>query len=547
VTEIFISYKSERRRAAEHLAAVLDRHGYSVWFDYQLIKGRDFGLQIDRKVREAKALVVLWCTRSVGSRWVAEEVDLAHELGILVPVKIEPCTLSIGFRRQDYIDLSDWDGSPRSHRLDPLLDALEEKIGRPPAPDFKALREYETTWRRFGALPLKSFAFDQASEAGEVDRGLPDRPTPSGSIGPSTSNDGDVANGDRRLLLTVAAQEWPAARDSRDARRLRVFEAHFTGTYYAELARQLREEIETAEGQQREAEARERAEVARRKAEGQIQLRSGVAPNEETRWLRPGAGKTEWFRDFAAAPEMVIVPAGTFLMGSRDEGDEDERPQHKVTIACPFAVGRFAITFDEWDAALRHGGVKHNPGDEGWGRGRRPVINVSWEDATTYVGWLSRETGKSYRLLSEAEWEYCCRAGTATPFWWGSSISASQANYDGNYTYGGGSKGEYRERTVPVDSFAANPFGLYQVHGNVWEWVEDCWHKDYSGNPPSDGSVWPGGDPSSRVLRGGSWVGIPQYLRSAIRDRGPPGVRNSGIGFRVARTLSPLSLNPFTS
>jgi TIR domain len=126
VTEIFISYKSERRRAAEHLAAVLDRHGYSAWFDYQLIKGRDFGLQIDRKVREAKALVVLWCTRSVGSRWVAEEVDLAHELGILVPVKIEPCTLSIGFRRQDYIDLSDWDGSPRSHRLDPLLDALEE-------------------------------------------------------------------------------------------------------------------------------------------------------------------------------------------------------------------------------------------------------------------------------------------------------------------------------------------------------------------------------------------------------------------------------------
>jgi formylglycine-generating enzyme required for sulfatase activity len=540
VTEIFISYKSERRRAAEHLAAVLDRHGYSVWFDYQLIKGRDFGLQIDRKVREAKALVVLWCTRSVGSRWVAEEVDLAHELGILVPVKIEPCTLSIGFRRQDYIDLSDWDGSPRSHRLDPLLDALEEKIGRPYAPDFKALREYETTWRRFGALPLKSFAFDQASEAGEVDRGLPDRPTPSGSIGPSTSNDGDVANGDRRSLLTMAAQEWPAARDGRDARRLRYFEQHFAGTYHAELARTLREEIETAEAQRRETESRERAEAARREVEGQIPIRTGVPAGEETRWFRPGAGKTDWFRDFADAPEMVIVPPGSFLMGARDgEGDDEERPQHKVTIARPFAVGRFAVTFDEWEAAYGRGGVKHNPGDEGWGRGRHPVINVSWEDATAYVGWLSRETGKSYRLLSEAEWEYCCRAGTATPFWWGPSISTSQANYNGNYSYGGGSKGEYRERTVPVDSFAANPWGLYQVHGNVWEWCEDCLHKDYSGNPPSDGSVWPGGDPSFRVLRGGSWDNNPLDLRSANRDRDHPDYRNDIIGFRVARTLSP--------
>jgi hypothetical protein len=200
MAEVFISYKSERRRAAEHMAAVLERYGYSVWFDYQLIKGRDFGLQIERKVREAKALVVLWCSMSVESRWVAEEVDLAHELDILVPVKVESCTLPVGFRRQDYVDLSEWDGAPRSHRLDPLIDALVQKIGRPPSPDYKALRDYEATWRRFGALPLRAFAFDQPPEAHEGDRGMPDRAS---QRGPSP-NPG--LNGEPHSLLALVAR-----------------------------------------------------------------------------------------------------------------------------------------------------------------------------------------------------------------------------------------------------------------------------------------------------------------------------------------------------
>src|SRR5215469_2391797 len=204
MAEVFISYKSERRRAAEHIAAVLERYGYSVWFDYQLIKGRDFGLQIDRKVREARALVVLWCTESVESRWVAEEVDLAHELGILVPVKIEPCTLRVGFRRQDYIDLPEWDGAPRSHRLDPLIEALEQKIGRSSAPDFKALKDYETIWRRFGALPLKAFAFDQPPEAHEGDRGMPHTAS---ARRPSAE---PRLNNEARALLALAVQEWPS-------------------------------------------------------------------------------------------------------------------------------------------------------------------------------------------------------------------------------------------------------------------------------------------------------------------------------------------------
>jgi formylglycine-generating enzyme required for sulfatase activity len=187
------------------------------------------------------------------------------------------------------------------------------------------------------------------------------------------------------------------------------------------------------------------------------------------------------FRDIDVAPEMVVVPSGAFLMGSRDgEGDDDERPRHEVSIVRPLAVGRFAVTFEEWDAAYGRGGVKHNPGDEGWGRGRRPVINVSWEDAQAYVGWLSRETGKTYRLLSEAQWEYCCRAGTTTEYSYGDEIDKSQAQFSAR-------------RSVETGSFPANAWGLHEMHGNVWEWCQDNWHDDYEGNPPSDGSVWPGG------------------------------------------------------
>ncbi len=246
------------------------------------------------------------------------------------------------------------------------------------------------------------------------------------------------------------------------------------------------------------------------------------------------------FQECDKCPEMIVVPAGSFTMGSPD-GEQghgaSESPQHKVTIAKPFAVGRFAVTFDEWDACVAEGGCNgYPPGDQGWGRGRRPVINVSWDDTKAYVSWLSRKTGKTYRLLSEAEREYVTRAGTTTPFWWGNSISTSQANYNGNLTYAGGATGENQQKTVLVSTFAPSPWGLYQVHGNVWDWVEDCEDSNYLGAPP-DGAAWLSGDCSRHVVRGGSWHSSPQLLRSADRSSLPTELRSSGVGFRVARTL----------
>ena len=248
----------------------------------------------------------------------------------------------------------------------------------------------------------------------------------------------------------------------------------------------------------------------------------------------------ERFRDCDECPELVVVPSGSFMMGSPSSEagrGADEGPVHRVTIAAPFAVGVYEVTFSEWDACRRSGGCGHNPGDKGWGRGNRPVVNVSWNDAQAYIRWLSSRTGREYRLLSESEWEYAARGGTTGPFHFGSTISPEQANYDGNYTYGSGRKGRYRERTLPVGSFSPNAFGLHDVHGNVWEWVGDCWNGSYAG-ASSDGSAWTGsGDCGKRVLRGGSWGIIPGILRSANRYRYSAGNRVDDAGFRVARTL----------
>ncbi len=263
-------------------------------------------------------------------------------------------------------------------------------------------------------------------------------------------------------------------------------------------------------------------------------------PAEQERLLKP----KDSFKECAQCPEMVVVPAGTFLMGygKEDELDytlgENEKPRHKVVFAQPFAVGKFSVTFDEWDACVADGGCNnYKPLDKGWGRGRQPVIYVSWNDAKNYLTWISQKTGKPYRLLSEAEREYVTRAGTTTVFWWGDQISTSLANYNGNYTYHNGPKGEFRQRALPVDSFAPNPWGLYQVHGNVSEWMEDCWTKNYDG-APENGSARTDGNCAARFIRGGSWDTLPEYLRSAARFNEFNKIRHYALGFRVTRSLA---------
>ena len=245
------------------------------------------------------------------------------------------------------------------------------------------------------------------------------------------------------------------------------------------------------------------------------------------------------FSDCDVCPRMVVVPAGTFTMGSpaSEEGRrDDEGPQHSVTIPAPLAVGVYEVTFAEWDACVRAGGCGgYAPGDDGLGRGSRPVIRVSWDDAQAYVSWLSQQTSARYRLLSEPEWEYVARAGSRTARYWGESESGQcrYANGDDDDV----SCSDGYEYTAPVGSFAPNAFGLYDVLGNVYEWTQDCWNGSYAG-APADGSAWQSGDCGRRVLRGGSWALFPGILRSALRYRDATVIRGIYFGFRVARTLN---------
>lgn len=238
------------------------------------------------------------------------------------------------------------------------------------------------------------------------------------------------------------------------------------------------------------------------------------------------------FKDCEKCPEMVVIPAGRFFMGSKEgDGRSDEQPQHEVFISKPFAISKFEITFAEWDFCVTDGGCFDNKtNDGGWGRDKRPVIFISWNDAKNYVKWLSRKTGKNYRLLTEAEWEYVARASTNTKYWWGDQIIPNVANCDGC-----GSVYD-NKKTAPVGTFVPNKFGIVDTLGNVYEWVEDCYSNSYN-EASVDGLAFVGQCDESRVLRGGSWSTSYERLRSATRKKASPITQMDDYGMRIAKDL----------
>lgn len=243
------------------------------------------------------------------------------------------------------------------------------------------------------------------------------------------------------------------------------------------------------------------------------------------------------------APEMVVVLPGSFLMGSPQDQkrrDRNEGPQVPVTIDYAFEIGRYEVTFDEWNRCVREGGCDgYKPSDNGWGRGKRPVTNISYNDIMSYIDWLNAKTGLEYRLPSEAEWEYVARAGKQLPFSTrsGLAISDKSANFNGKFPYGPGAEpGAYKRQTVPVGSYPANEFGVHDIHGNVYEFVSDCYVPGHSGNP-GDGSPRRDGDCDARIIRGGSWVTHGYQMRAAKRLRYTMEHRYDDFGFRLARTI----------
>ncbi len=606
MADIFISYKSERRPVAEHLADILDDHGYSVWFDYALSTGRDFARQIETELHAAHIVLVLWCDLSVDSDWVRSEARYAKANGKLLPCLIAPCTLPVEFNGDQARNLTTWSGEPSALQPRVLLDDVAARLDRPPVPNLPALDRAQRMWRRLGATSLWQLTLGDAvadrDERPAPDFGVkppirvapppaPNKPvaepatrpaagasplpdkneapsTPSGRVWAGLNRDdpdillnfeltfagtpeADRAKSQRAILRANALRERSAAladwdrwlEEFKACDHARMIEADLAGLALTAARAtgdpsMFDEVIDRFPGTEEKFHALQEREAAER-AWPVLAAKAGEPVAERLFPVRL-SGVANW-----PAPNMVAIPPGRFLMGAA-KGEVDaadhEFPQHQVDIDYAFALGQHAVTFAEWDAARAAGAKLAKPEDEGWGRERRPVINVSWDDAMAYLAWMNERLGlldrpDAYRLPSEAEWEYACRAGTTTPFSFGSTISTSQANYDGDYTYGSGAKGEYRERTTPVGSFSANAFGLYDMHGNVWEWTQDYWNESHGG-APDNGSARTSGYTSRRVLRGGSWFNNPQYLRSASRsNRSIPSKRNYNLGFRVARTL----------
>ncbi|MBN3910853.1 MAG: SUMF1/EgtB/PvdO family nonheme iron enzyme [Nostoc sp. NMS1] len=321
--------------------------------------------------------------------------------------------------------------------------------------------------------------------------------------------------------------------------------------YQRKQAEILRLEQERAENKRREAELQER--LNRESSPPGIQTQpfefeiatltpksAGFLGIKKTYEINLSRGRAEFFRENlgnGVVLEMVAIPGGKFLMGSPESEPERssyESPQHTVTVQ-PFLMGKFSVTQSQWKAVadLPKVNIDLKPDPSYFKGANRPVEQVSWDDAIEFCARLSKKTGKTYRLPSEAEWEYACRAGTTTPFYFGETITTDLANYNGDYTYGSAPKGEYRKQTTDVGKFPANSFGLFDMHGNIWEWCQDEWHKNYNG-APKDGSAWlVDNDNQNRLWRGGSWPDSPGNCRSACRFDYARGSRHSNVGFRV--------------
>jgi formylglycine-generating enzyme required for sulfatase activity len=253
------------------------------------------------------------------------------------------------------------------------------------------------------------------------------------------------------------------------------------------------------------------------------------SPTRRTVALPPGSVFRDRLKNGREGPEMVVIPAGSFRMGNLHRVDKRTIPVHTVRIQKSFALGRYEVTFTEYEQfALSTN--RPFPPDEGWGRARRPVIYISWQDAVSYAKWLSVQSGKRYRLPNEAEWEYAARGGKETAYWWGEDWQNGMANCSDCGS-------AWDKQTAPVGSFKPNPFGLYDTAGNVWEWVEECWHDNYSG-APTDGSGWiSGGNCTRRVRRGGAWSHSQRFSRSSTRERLYPDNHSETTGFRILREL----------
>ncbi len=456
MADIFLSYSSKDKDRVTPLVKALQREGWSVWWDRRTPAGETFDLMIERELKGAKCVVVVWSLNSVTSDWVREEATFGKNRNALFPAKIDHVDIPLGFGLIQAVNLIGWIGDGDNAEYRHLAESISEKIGRKAAPSPKSApqekREPVQPLPTMNALPVNPVV---VSLEGEVPAELSQPLSPS----------------------------WPALSDA-------------TPTIEPQVGNSSRRNFLIG------------GVAASIFARSIISDNNGTQPSSGGQQSGRSSGKTNKVQF-----EMVHLPGGEFQMGSGN-GASDEGPVHRVRIA-PFSIGKYEVTQAQWKAVMGGNNPSYFKGDS------LPVENVSWE----YVKEFLKKLGNGYRLPTEAEWEYAARGGTSTKWSFGDDESRL-----GEYAW-------YFENagisTHPVGQKKPNPFGLYDMHGNVWEWCEDVWHSNYEG-APGDGSAWlSGGDSRYRVLRGGSWLNYGDFCRSADRSINGPGLRDYNIGFRV--------------
>lgn len=551
MADIFLSYNREDQATAKVIATNLQNEGFVVWWDTVLRAGQTYDEVTERQLHEASAVVVLWSSRSVKSKWVRAEATLGDRKSALIPVMIEQCDRPIMFELIQTADLTKWTGDIEDKQWKAFVEDVREHVERK---------------RRTAAAPIAPSAAVATASA------------------PSAGSDAKD---------TIEAAFWMSIKDESDPSDFEAYLERYPDGHFAVLARRrlaaltapkaapaLASVAEPVAAKPASAPPRPAPSVdafqqrastpaPKRKGGSPLPLILGVIailavgggafamlskPTESSvaalmpetmpdeikdvisksidTALATAATETETspappstpvvqaiFKDCDTCPEMKRLDGGSFLMGSPDSEPGHrawEGPQREVTIA-PLAISTHEVTFAEWDACLAAGGCNaYTPADKGWGRGARPAIMISWNDAQSYLKWLSGKTGKTYRLPTEAEWEYAARAGTTTAYWWGTKYES------GRVTSG---------KTAEVGSHDANAFGLYDVTGNAAEWVEDCYVNTFKAAPVDGSAVKASG--CQRVVRGGGWKAGGSDLRIANRSRLTPSTRDTAIGFRV--------------
>lgn len=506
---VFISYSRRDLEFVDQLQARLDQQDIEALVDRDAIeKAEDWWARIQQLIVQSDTIVFVLSASSLSSSVCEKEVEFAESLNKrIIPIVIGDLGKSRApepIARLNYIFFVPISGIGEIGDFDTALGQLVQALNQ----DIAWIREHT----RLGEL-ARRWAFNnkqqhQLLRGNDIDAAE--------SWASYRSKDAPPLTDELDQFISTSRHEENLR--SRRARRLRLFISFLS--IFAILG----------------SFAWWKQDLLREKIYWHLIMQPEVlTPDQEKALVR----NLEFAECKHGCPIMIVIPPGQFNMGSPvDSGYTDEQPQHSVRIGYRFAVSKFEITFGQWRACV-DAGVCAMPPDNGWGQGNRPVINVSWHDAKRYASWLSKLTGRTYRLLSEAEWEYAARAGSSSAYPWGDKLVSDGEAHANCFVCGGGWSGQ----TAPVGSFPPNSFGLHDMHGNAWEWVQDGWnsgHRNAPGNGlPRDARTSHNKAVNMRVRRGGSWFSEGRWIRSAARSLAPAGQRYNQQGFRIARSIDP--------